>query len=89
MSDWEDEEQVVAVNRFSAPSAAQEADEWNGNFAGPEKSATANDAISFEIDSGSVGMVIGRGGAKIREIEEKFQVNLNIGKNVRRFRSAN
>lgn len=37
------------------------------------------DAISFEIDHRHVGMVIGRGGCKIKEIQEKYNVNLNIG----------
>lgn len=38
------------------------------------------DEISFEIDHRHVGMVIGRGGCKIKEIQEKYNVNLNIGK---------
>jgi len=35
-------------------------------------------ASSIEIDSNKVGMVIGRGGAKIREIQENFNVHVKI-----------
>lgn len=35
---------------------------------------------NIEIDSNKVGMVIGRGGAKIREIQENFNVHVKIGK---------
>lgn len=38
------------------------------------------EAISFEIDQSNVGLVIGRGGSKIKMIQEKYNVNLNIGK---------
>lgn len=34
---------------------------------------------NIEIDSNKVGMVIGRGGAKIREIQESFNVHVKIG----------
>lgn len=33
----------------------------------------------IEIDPGKVGMVIGRGGGKIREIQQNFQVHVKIG----------
>lgn len=33
---------------------------------------------NIEIDSNKVGMVIGRGGAKIREIQESFNVHVKI-----------
>lgn len=33
---------------------------------------------NIEIDSNKVGMVIGRGGAKIREIQENFNVHVKI-----------
>lgn len=38
------------------------------------------ETIIFEIDQKHVGMVIGRGGCKIKEIQDKYNVNLNIGK---------
>lgn len=37
------------------------------------------ETISFEIEHSNVGMVIGRGGCKIKEIQEKYNVHLNIG----------
>lgn len=35
---------------------------------------------SIQIDQSQVGAIIGRGGAKIRELEDKHQVSLKIGK---------
>lgn len=45
----------------------------------PNDRFDGGDAISFEIDHSMVGKIIGRGGNKIREIQEKYNVNLNIG----------
>lgn len=48
-----------------------------GSYAGyPEGSASS----LLEIESNKVGMVIGRGGSKIREIQENFNVHVKIGK---------
>lgn len=47
-----------------------------GGYGGyPEGSASS----LLEIDSNKVGMVIGRQGAKIREIQESFNVHVKIG----------
>lgn len=46
-----------------------------GAYNFPEGSAS-----NIEIDSNKVGMVIGRGGAKIREIQQNFNVHVKIGK---------
>lgn len=37
------------------------------------------DSLVFEVESTHIGMVIGRGGSKIKEIQEKFNVHMNIG----------
>lgn len=55
------------------------------SFGGPPRNGggfqVVGDASSvFEIDSNKVGMVIGRKGGKIREIQENFQVHVKIGK---------
>lgn len=34
----------------------------------------------IEIDPSEVGIVIGRGGSKIKELQNKYNVTLNIGK---------
>lgn len=36
--------------------------------------------FKMEVDSSKVGMIIGKGGSKIREIQEKHNVNVKIGK---------
>jgi len=53
------------------------------SFGGPPRNGggfqVVGDASSvFEIDSNKVGMVIGRKGGKIREIQENFQVHVKI-----------
>lgn len=39
-----------------------------------------SDSRVIEIDHSNVGLIIGRGGSKIKELEEKFRVVLRIGK---------
>lgn len=39
-----------------------------------------SDSRIIEIDQSNVGLIIGRGGSKIKELEEKFRVVLKIGK---------
>jgi len=46
----------------------------NGGYNNFADGSTSN----IEIDSNKVGMVIGRGGAKIREIQESFNVHVKI-----------
>lgn len=88
MSDWEDD---VPSPQYSRDFNSR--NEWNGRDQssdrhGPTQSNDqrrndrfdGGEAISFEIDQKHVGMVIGRGGCKIKEIQEKYNVNLNIGK---------
>lgn len=42
--------------------------------------ADDGDQTTFTIKKSNVGMVIGRGGSKIKELEQRFQVKLDIGK---------
>lgn len=48
-----------------------------GNNRGEGSSKTV-----IEIDPSEVGIVIGRGGCKIKELQNKYNVTLNIGKRV-------
>lgn len=36
--------------------------------------------LTFSVSQSSVGLVIGRGGANIKDLEQKFRVKVNIGK---------
>lgn len=36
--------------------------------------------LTFTVSQTSVGLVIGRGGANIKDLEQKFRVKVNIGK---------
>lgn len=49
------------------------------NHDGGQLNSTSNSRV-IEIDQANVGLIIGRGGVKIRELEEKFKVVLRIGK---------
>lgn len=45
---------------------------------------STNDGCSFEVERQHVGLVIGRSGATVREIQDRFNVNLKIGKLVQK-----
>lgn len=47
------------------------------------QSNSSSDSRTIEIDHSNVGLVIGRSGAKIRELEEKFKVVLRIGETMK------
>lgn len=48
------------------------------NRDGGQSNASSN-SRTIEIDQANVGLIIGRGGSKIRELEERFKVVLKIG----------
>lgn len=77
--DWDDKPKGTKHEANQNPFRARHNDDWNNN---PDRHASNNagDQISFEIDRSHVGMVIGKGGSKIKEIENHFNVNLKIGK---------
>lgn len=50
----------------------------NGRSQSQTRGSPSNSKV-IEIDPSMVGLIIGRGGSKIRELEEKFKVNLKIG----------
>ena len=53
-----------------------------GSYGGYQEGAASS---ILEIESNKVGMVIGRGGSKIKEIQESFNVHVKIGKYFYRF----
>lgn len=83
MDDWDDGDNCTTDSYNSQPQNVQGFDKTDDYWgAEPMKldSMNSGDAITFEVIHSNVGMVIGRGGSKIREIEERFQVKLSIGK---------
>lgn len=56
---------------------------FNNGGGGPPRNYNNFDSNSasskMDIDSNKVGMVIGRGGGKIREIQDNFNVHVKIG----------
>lgn len=67
-NDWGDRDQSGDRNNRGQSNDRRRNDRFDGG-----------EAISFEIDQSNVGLVIGRGGSKIKMIQEKYNVNLNIG----------
>ena len=51
----------------------------NGQYINYAAYGDGGSSSLMEIDSTKVGMVIGRGGGKIREIQENFHVHVKIG----------
>lgn len=58
----------------SGQDGQQSGKRWNNDRGSSE------DAMQIDIDSSKVGMVIGRGGSKIKEIQDMFGVNVKVGK---------
>lgn len=50
-----------------------------GGGGGRRNNDNFEDSIQVEIDPNKVGMVIGRGGSKIKEIQDMFGVNVKVG----------
>lgn len=48
------------------------------NYDGGQSNSSSNSRV-IEVDHSNVGLIIGRGGSKIRELEERFKVVLKIG----------
>lgn len=55
-------------------------DQQRSNSQAHGGSNPSSDSRTIEVDHSNVGLIIGRSGAKIRELEEKFKVVLRIGK---------
>lgn len=49
----------------------------NNNYM--DSSDGQGDQVTFAVSKTSVGTIIGRGGSKIKELESRFHVKLNIG----------
>lgn len=95
MSDWEDEQPLntnaPAQNNnmvHNVKKYAPKADDWDASEH-RQNSSRANYASnnkddhgdrSFELDQRHVGIVIGRGGSNIRDVEQRFNVRMKIGK---------
>lgn len=95
MSDWEDEEPQSARN--TAPVSAQHRNQNGGGDWDDEPTShqdrnhdrarysgnhdQQSDQITFTINKSNVGLVIGRGGSKIKELERTYNVKLEIGMN--------
>lgn len=84
MSDWEEDwDQGVhapTVQKVSYNDKMVVDDNWEEMPKGQPQDQSQS-ARSFQVEKRYVGIVIGRGGANIREIEGRFNVHMKIGKN--------
>lgn len=94
MSDWEDD-QPVKTNAttqnnntaYNIKKYAPNTDAWDTSDPRQNSSRASyassnkddNGDRSFELDQRYVGIVIGRGGSNIREVEQRFNVRMKIG----------
>lgn len=95
MSDWEDDPTPTSFSNHKSHRNGSEKfknfaqnnnnanDGWNGDgdtTSAPMHQNGSSDGLSFEVSRQQVGMVIGRQGATIKRIEQKYNVSLKIGK---------
>lgn len=92
MSDWDDDEpqpaRKVATHTFR--NSNQNGDDWDDESTSYQNTSRYSgnngnndqqyDQITFTISKSNVGLVIGRGGSKIKELENRYSVKLNISK---------
>lgn len=82
MSDWEDDDNsghapMVQKSSYNDRNMMSN-DNWDET---PAKQYSSQAACrSFQVDKRHVGIVIGRGGANIREVEQRFNVKMKIGR---------
>lgn len=94
MSDWEDDPTPTSFSKHSSHQNRSQNcenfaqnnnvnDGWGddgNNRPAPMHKNGSFDGLSFEVSRQQVGMVIGRQGATIKSIEQKYNVSLKIGK---------
>lgn len=73
-------------NGFGGNGGDRQRSQWQAhgsdqNRDGGQSNSSSNSRV-IEIDHSNVGLIIGRGGSKIRELEEKFKVVLKIGESI-------
>lgn len=88
MSDWDDDEpkpaRKMATQSFRNSNQNGDWDDESTSYQNTSRYSGNNDQqcdqITFAISKSNVGLVIGRGGSKIKELENRYNVKLNIGK---------
>lgn len=78
MDDWDDEEPTFQPPKPKFAGRQQADDDWGQNKQNASTDGKFDD-ISFEIDRNRVGLVIGKGGSTIKDIEQRFNVSMKIG----------
>lgn len=53
-----------------------------GGFRGRNDDTSRQNALSFNTPSSNVGAIIGKGGSNIREMQQKFDVRIDVDKNM-------
>lgn len=78
-------ERLVTDNNYNGGGGGGDRQRFRSQAHGSERnrdggqSNASSNSRTIEIDQANVGLIIGRGGSKIRELEEKFKVVLKIG----------
>lgn len=77
---WDEEPVSKRNDDYSSRKRDQSRDNGRSNNRYMDGNDNGGDQMSFTINKSNVGLVIGRGGSKIKELEQTFHVRLNIGK---------
>ena len=93
MSDWDDDNTTPVYSSYNADSRHTSSSRWDNQERrddggsrnrddrnGFSNSDGSQQTLTIEVAKNKVGMVIGRGGSTVREIQDRFNVNVNIGK---------
>lgn len=81
-NDWDDGPSQTAKRNERherSRSSRRDSDGSRSNNNYMDLSDGQGDQVTFTVSKSSVGSIIGRGGSKIKELESRFHVKLNIG----------
>lgn len=101
MSDWEDDDRTTVKqapkqqHHHHDDGWNDEPPSNNRNYSRPDNQTTNNNyrdgdndgdnGVTFTVPKSNVGLIIGRGGSKIKELKQRYSVSLKIGE----YRRAN
>lgn len=81
-NDWDDGQARNSSNhheRRERDHSSNRNSDGRSNYSQRDRNDGQDEEVAFAINKSNVGLVIGRGGSKIKELEQKFHVRLNIG----------
>lgn len=79
--EWDDgPTQNASIQHERDHSSSRNSDRRSNHSQRDRNDRREDEELVFTVNKSNVGLVIGRGGSKIKELEQNFHVRLNIGK---------